>query len=77
MQINYDLNPKEYEIMKFIWANAPESVIFGKIHDHVNSLGKKESRQRVNCFIQSLLSKEVLTASGDDRHKLYTPPHGL
>ncbi len=71
--MNYDLKPKEYEIMKFIWANAPEGVTFGEIHDHVNSLGKKESRQRVNCFIQSLLSKEVLTASGEDRHKLYTP----
>ncbi|MCM1124052.1 MAG: BlaI/MecI/CopY family transcriptional regulator [Eubacterium sp.] len=71
--MNYDLKPKEYEIMKFIWANAPEGVTFGEIHDHVNSLGKKESRQRVNCFIQSLLSKDVLIATGEDRHKLYAP----
>lgn len=71
--MNYDLKPKEYEIMKFIWANAPEGVTFGEIHDYVNSLGKKESRQRVNCFIQSLLSKEVLSAAGEDRHKIYTP----
>ncbi len=71
--MNYDLKPKEYEIMKFIWANAPEGVTFGEIHDHVNSLGKKESRQRVNCFIQSLLGKEVLVSTGEDRHKLYAP----
>ena len=71
--MNYDLKPKEYEIMKFIWANALEGVTFGEIHDYVNSLGKKESRQRVNCFIQALLAKEVLTADGEDRHKVYTP----
>lgn len=71
--MNYDLKPKEYEIMKFIWANAPEGVTFGKIHDYVNNLGKKESRQRVNCFIQSLLGKEILTATGEDRHKIYSP----
>lgn len=71
--MNYDLKPKEYEIMKFIWANATEGVTFGEIHDYVNSLGKKESRQRVNCFIQSLLGKGVLTAAGEDRHKVYTP----
>lgn len=39
----------------------------------MNSLGKKESRQRVNCFIQSLLSKGVLTAAGEDRREVYTP----
>ncbi|MBD5514785.1 MAG: hypothetical protein HDR06_09045 [Lachnospiraceae bacterium] len=71
--MNYDLKPKEYEIMKFIWANAPDGVAFGEIHDFVNSLGKKESRQRINCFIQSLLSKGILTATGEDRHKVYTP----
>ncbi|MGN0277813.1 MAG: BlaI/MecI/CopY family transcriptional regulator [Lachnospiraceae bacterium] len=71
--MNYDLKPKEYEIMKFIWANAPEGVTFGEIHDYVNNLGKKESRQRVNCFIQSLLGKEILTATGEDRHKIYSP----
>ena len=71
--MNYDLKPKEYEIMKFIWANAPDGVTFGKIHDHVNRLGKKESRQRVNCFIQSLLNKGILTAAGEDRHKIYSP----
>ncbi len=71
--MNYDLKPKEYEIMKFIWASAPEGVTFGEVHDYVNSLGKKESRQRVNCFIQSLLGKGVLSAAGEDRHKLYTP----
>lgn len=71
--MNYDLKPKEYEIMKFIWANAPDGVTFGEIHDHVNSLGKTESRQRVNCFIQSLLGKGILSAAGEDRHKIYTP----
>lgn len=71
--MNYDLKPKEYEIMKFIWANIPDGVAFGEIHDFVNSLGKKESRQRINCFIQSLLSKGILTATGEDRHKVYTP----
>ncbi len=71
--MNYDLKPKEYEIMKFIWANAPDGVAFGEIHDFVNSLGKKESRQRINCFIQSLLGKGILTATGEDRHKVYTP----
>lgn len=71
--MNYELKPKEYEIIKFIWANAPDGVTFGEIHDHVNSLGKKESRQRVNCFIQSLLSKGILTAAGEDRHKIYSP----
>ncbi|MBD5474442.1 MAG: BlaI/MecI/CopY family transcriptional regulator [Lachnospiraceae bacterium] len=71
--MNYDLKPKEYEIMKFIWANAPDGVAFGEIHDFVNSLGKKESRQRINCFIQSLLSKGILAATGEDRHKIYTP----
>lgn len=71
--MNYDLKPKEYEIMKFIWENAPDGVAFGEIHDHVNSLGRKESRQRVNCYIQSLLSKGILTAAGEDRHKIYTP----
>lgn len=71
--MNYDLKPKEYEIMKFIWANAPDGVTFGEIHDHVNSLGKTESRQRVNCFIQSLLGKGILRASGEDRHRIYTP----
>lgn len=69
----YDLKPKEYEIMKFIWANAPDGVTFGEIHHHVNSLGKTESRQRVNCFIQSLLGKGILRASGEDRHRIYTP----
>lgn len=71
--MNYDLKPKEYEIMKFIWANAPDGVTFGEIHDHVNSLGKTESRQRVNCFIQSLLGKGILGAAGEDRHRIYTP----
>lgn len=71
--MNYDLKPKEYEIMKFIWANAPDGVTFGEIHDHVNSLGKTESRQRVNCFIQSLLGKGILSAVGEDRHRIYTP----
>ena len=71
--MNYDLKPKEYEIMKYIWSHAQEGVTFGDIHDHVNSLGKKESRQRVNCYIQALLNKEVLTASGENRHKLYSP----
>ncbi len=71
--MNYDLKPKEYEIMKYIWANAPDGVTFGEIHDHVNSLGKQESRQRVNCFIQSLLNKGILTAAGEDRHKIYSP----
>lgn len=71
--MNYDLKPKEYEIMKFIWGNASEGATFGEIHDYVNSLGKKESRQRINCFIQALLAKEILTASGEDRHKIYTP----
>lgn len=71
--MNYDLKPKEYEIMKFIWANAPDGVTFGEIHDHVNSLGKTESRQRVNCFIQSLLGKGILRASGEDRHRIYIP----
>ncbi|MCM1049935.1 MAG: BlaI/MecI/CopY family transcriptional regulator [Clostridiales bacterium] len=71
--MNYDLKPKEYEIMKFIWNNAPDGATFGEIHDYVNSLGKKESRQRINCFIQALIAKEILTASGEDRHKIYTP----
>lgn len=71
--MNYDLKPKEYEIMKFIWASDDEGVTFGEIHDYVNSLGKKESRQRVNCFIQSLLGKGILTATGEDRHKIYSP----
>lgn len=71
--MNHDLKPKEYEIMKFIWANDDEGVTFGEIHDYVNSLGKKESRQRVNCFIQSLLGKGILTAAGEDRHKIYSP----
>lgn len=71
--MDYDLKPKEYKIMKFIWEDASEGATFGEIHDYVNSLGKKESRQRVNCFIQALLAKEVLTASGEDRHKIYTP----
>lgn len=71
--MNYDLKPKEYEIMKYIWSHAQEGVTFGDIHDQVNSLGKKESRQRVNCYIQALLNKEVLTASGENRHKLYSP----
>lgn len=71
--MNYNLKPKEYEIMKFIWANAPDGAAFGEIHDFVNSLGKKESRQRVNCFIQSLINKEVLAAAGEDRHRVYTP----
>lgn len=71
--MNYDLKPKEYEIMKYIWSNAPEGVPFGDIHYYVNSLGKKESRQRVNCFIQSLINKGVLVASGEDRHKIYSP----
>lgn len=73
MPMNYDLKPKEYEIMKYIWSNAPEGVTFGEIHDYVNSLGKKESRQRVNCFIQALINKEMLIASGEDRHKIYSP----
>lgn len=71
--MNHDLKPKEYEIMKFIWANAEEGVSFGQIHDYVNSLGKTESRQRVNCFIQDLLKKEMLFPSGEDRHKIYSP----
>lgn len=71
--MNYDLKPREYEIMKYIWSNAQEGVTFGEIHDYVNSLGKKESRQRVNCFIQALINKEVLIASGEDRHKIYSP----
>lgn len=71
--MDYNLKPKEYEIMKFIWENASEGVAFGEIHSYVNSLGKNESRQRVNCFIQSLMSKGVLTATGEDRHKIYVP----
>ena len=71
--MDYNLKPKEYEIMKYIWTNAHEGVTFGEIHDYVNSLGKKESRQRVNCFIQALINKEVLIASGEDRHKIYSP----
>lgn len=71
--MNYDLKPREYEIMKYIWSYAQEGVTFGDIHDYVNSLGKKESRQRVNCFIQALINKEVLIASGEDRHKIYSP----
>ena len=72
-KMNYDLKPKEYEIMKFIWENTSEGVTFGEIHDYVNSLGKKESRQRVNCFIQTLLYKGVLNATGAERHKIYIP----
>lgn len=65
-KMNYDLKPKEYEIMKFIWENASKGVAFGEIHSYVNSLGKNESRQQVNCFIQSLLSKGILIATGAD-----------
>lgn len=71
--MNHELKPKEYEIMKFIWENAPEGVTFGEIHDYVNTLGKQESRQRVNCYIQSLLNKGMLLATGEDRHRIYTP----
>ncbi len=71
--MDYDLKPKEYEIMKFIWENAAKGVVFGDIHAYVNSLGKKESRQRVNCFIQSLIMKGILSASGEARHKIYAP----
>lgn len=71
--MDYNLKPKEYEIMKFIWDNSYKGVTFGEIHDYVNSLGKKESRQRVNCFIQALLQKQILTATGEDRRKIYFP----
>lgn len=64
--MDFNLKPKEYEIMKFIWENASKGVAFGEIHSYVNSLGKNESRQQVNCFIQSLLSKGILIASGAD-----------
>ncbi len=71
--MNYDLKPKEYQIMKFIWSHASTGVTFSEIHNYINSLGKQQSRQRVNCYIQSLISKEVLSAVGEDRHKIYTP----
>lgn len=46
--MDFNLKPKEYEIMKFIWENASKGVAFGEIHSYVNSLGKNESLQQVN-----------------------------
>lgn len=71
--MTYELKPKEYEIMKFIWIHAQSGVTFREIHNYINSIGKQHSRQRVNCYIQSLINKQFLIASGEDRHKIYTP----
>lgn len=72
-QMNNDLKPKEYEIMKFIWAHAEHGVTFGEIHDYADGLGKPLSRQRVNCYIQAMIDKGFVTAAGEDRRRIYTP----
>lgn len=66
-----ELKQKEYKIMKYIW-NEQEGVSFGEIHDYANQLGKELTRQRVNCFIQSLINKGFIQAEGEDRHKIYS-----
>jgi len=68
-----DLKPKEYEIMKFIWENEVEGVMFGEIHIHVNGLGKELTRQRVNSYIQILMEKGFVKAEGEERRKIYYP----
>lgn len=67
------LNTTEYEIMKFIWTNSQNGVSFGEIHDFINTLGKQQSRQRVNCYIKTLTQKDFLTSFGEERHKIYIP----
>ena len=68
-----NLKSKEYEIMKFIWENEIHGLTFGEIHEYANNLGKELSRQRLNCYLQTLIEKGFIKAEGEDRRKIYSP----